>query len=176
MLPPTSAAPGLHPLTPTQLNLAATKCLALQTTGRETHSKRPFAALLLAPDNETVLMTSLSLSHVRHAECELARNAADNYAFDYLASCTMVSTWEPCAMCAGTIYWAHIGRLVYLASEKELKKLTGEGNLENLTLDLPCREVFRAGQTGVEVLGPLNEEGWEGRVVDDAALFWRKGP
>jgi tRNA(Arg) A34 adenosine deaminase TadA len=120
-------------------------------------------------------MTSLSLSHVRHAECELARNAADNYAFDYLASCTMVSTWEPCAMCAGTIYWAHIGRLVYLASERELRKLTGEGNVENLTLDLPCREVFRVGQTAVEVLGPLSEEGWEGSVVDDAALFWRKG-
>ncbi|KAL3494665.1 cytidine deaminase-like protein [Aspergillus germanicus] len=175
MLPPTSPAPGLLPLTPTQLNTAATKCLALQASGRETHAKRPFAALLLAPDNETVLMTSLSLSHVRHAECELARNAADNYAFDYLASCTMVSTWEPCAMCAGTIYWAHIGRLVYLASERELRKLTGEGNVENLTLDLPCREVFRAGQTSVEVLGPLVEEGWEGGVVTDAALFWRKG-
>ncbi|CEN62714.1 Putative Adenosine deaminase [Aspergillus calidoustus] len=175
MLPPTSPPSGLIPLTPTQLNLAATKCLALQATGRQTHSKRPFAALLLAPDNETVLMTSLSLSHVRHAECELARNAADNYAFEYLASCTMVSTWEPCAMCAGTIYWAHIGRLVYLASEKELRRLTGEGNKENLTLDLPCREVFSAGQTAVEVLGPLSEEGWEGRVVDDAALFWGKG-
>jgi hypothetical protein len=62
-----------------------------------------------------------------------------------------------------------------MASEKELKRLTGEGNVENLTLDLPCREVFRAGQTAVEVLGPLTEEGWERRVVDDAALFWRKG-
>jgi hypothetical protein len=45
-------------------------------------------------------------------------------------------------MCAGTIYWAHIGRLVYLASESGLRKLTGKGNKENLTLDLPCRVVF----------------------------------
>ncbi|RDW68731.1 nucleoside deaminase [Aspergillus mulundensis] len=174
MLPPTPLNKTLLPLTPAQLNTASQKCLALQTTGRTTHSKRPFAALLLAPDNETVLLTSLSLSHVRHAECELARNAADNYAFDYLASCTIVSTWEPCAMCAGAIYWAHIGRLVYLASEKELRKLTGVGNVENLTLDLPCRAVFGAGQTRVEVVGPLVEEGWEGRVVEDAALFWGK--
>ncbi|KAL2815632.1 cytidine deaminase-like protein [Aspergillus cavernicola] len=168
----TSTPTSIQPLTPEQLASGASKCLALQKSGRETHSKRPFAALLLAPDNETVLMGSLSLSHVRHAECELARNAADNYAWDYLAKCTMVSTWEPCAMCAGTIYWAHIGRLVYLASEKALQKLTGSGNVENLTLDMPCRGVFAAGQTSVQILGPLTDEGWEQKVVDDAALYW----
>ncbi|OOQ91042.1 zinc-binding CMP/dCMP deaminase [Penicillium brasilianum] len=162
----------LSPLTPAQLNDAAAKCLALQASGQDIHGKRPFAALLLAPDNETQLMSSLSLSHVRHAECELARNAADNYSWEYLAGCTMVSTWEPCAMCAGTLYWAHIGRLVYLASEKTLQTLTGEGNTENLTLDLPCHQVFAAGQTHVEVVGPLVEEGWEGKVVEDALRYW----
>lgn len=162
----------LLPLTPTQLNDAAAKVLALQSTAQDIHTKRPFAALLLAPDNKTQLMSSLSLSHVRHAECELARNAADNYSWDYLAGCTMVSTWEPCTMCAGTLYWAHIGRLVYLASEKALGGLTGEGNSENLTLDLPCRRVFEAGQTGVEVIGPLVEGGWERRVVEDAERYW----
>lgn len=171
MTPP---KPTLTPLTPTQLNAAALNCLILQQTAQTTHTKRPFAALLLAPDNETTLLTSHSLSHVRHAECELARNAADNYAWDYLARCTLVSTWEPCAMCAGTIYWAHIGRLVYLASEGMLRVLTGEGNEENLTLDLPCREVFGAGQTGVEVIGPLAEEGWEGKVVEDSIRYWGK--
>lgn len=75
-------------------------------------------------------------------------------------------------MCAGTLYWAHIGRLVYLASEKALGGLTGEGNSENLTLDLPCRRVFEAGQTGVEVIGPLVEGGWEQRVVEDAERYW----
>ncbi|GMF78967.1 unnamed protein product [Aspergillus oryzae] len=148
-----------------QLDSAAAKCVALQQSGRELHSKRPFAALLLSPDNETVLISSLSLSHVRHAECEVARNAADNYDWNYLAKCTMVSTWEPCAMCAGTIYWAHIGRLVYLASEKTLQELIGAGNVENLTLDLPCRAVFAAGQTPVEVSGPLKAEGWEQKLV-----------
>ncbi|CAL5875127.1 uncharacterized protein PFLUO_LOCUS9431 [Penicillium psychrofluorescens] len=161
-------------LTTEQLASGAAKCLALQQSGEEIHSKRPFAALLLGPDNETVLMTSLSLSHVRHAECELARNAADNYSWDYLAKCTMISTWEPCAMCAGAIYWAHIGRLVYLASEKALQELTGLGNAENLTLDLPCRQVFAAGQTPVEVLGPVTAGGWERKVVENAARYWKR--
>ncbi|KAJ5281195.1 hypothetical protein N7478_006567 [Penicillium angulare] len=162
----------LTPLTPTQLSAAAASVLNLQSTAQDLHSKRPFSALLLAPDNQTVLMTSLSLSHVRHAECELARNAADNYAWEYLAGCTMVSTWEPCAMCAGTIYWAHIGRLVYLASEKALQDVIGDGNEENLTLDLPCREVFERGQSRVEVVGPVVEGGWEEKVVVDSRRYW----
>ncbi|KAJ5168221.1 uncharacterized protein N7482_003815 [Penicillium canariense] len=127
-----------------QIDDAASKCLALQKSGQDRHDRRPSAALLLARDNGTQLMSSLSLSYVRHAECELARNAADNYCWDYLAGCTMVSAWEPCAMRAATLYWSHIGRLVYLASEQTLQKLTDEGNTENLTLDLPCHQVFRS--------------------------------
>ncbi|KAJ5606221.1 cytidine deaminase-like protein [Penicillium lagena] len=161
---------NLTPLTPSQLTAAATAALTLQLSAQDEHSKRPFVALLLAPDNSTILLSSLSLSHVRHAESELARNAADNFAFDYLARCTLVSTWEPCAMCAGTIYWAHIGRVVYLASESELRKLTGKGNKENLTLDLPCRDVFDKGQTEVEVIGPVVE--WEERIVQDSRRYW----
>lgn len=162
------------PLTPVQLNDGAARCLALQESGQDLHDKRPFAAILLAPDNETQLMSSLSVSHVRHAECELARNAADNYHWSYLAQCTMVSTWEPCAMCAGTIYCAHIGRLVYLAPEKTLQRAIGAGNPENLTLDLSCREVFAAGQTRVEVNGPLVAEGWEAKVVVDSQRYWSR--
>lgn len=157
-------------LTDTQLSDAAAASLALQASGQTLHGKRPFAALLLAPDNKTILLSSLSLSHVRHAECELARNAAENFAWEYLADCTMVSTWEPCAMCAGTIYWAHIGRLVYLASEKALHGVVGADNPENLSLDLPCRAVFERGQTVVEVIGPV--AGWEDKVIEDSRRYW----
>jgi tRNA(Arg) A34 adenosine deaminase TadA len=157
-------------LTAQQLSDAASASLTLQATGQTLHNKRPFAALLLAPDNTTILQSSLSLSHVRHAECELARNAAENFAWGYLADCTMVSTWEPCAMCAGTIYWAHIGRLVYLASEKTLHDVVGADNPENLSLDLSCRMVFERGQTEVEVIGPV--AGWEEKVVEDSRRYW----
>lgn len=73
-------------------------------------------------------------------------------------------------MCAGTIYWAHIGRLVYLAPEKALKDITGAGNPENLTLDLPCREVFGRGQTMVDVIGPV--AGWTDRVIEVSRRYW----
>ena len=71
-------------------------------------------------------------------------------------------------MCAGAIYWAGIGRVVYGLSEHRLKAITG-AHLENPTLDLPCRTVFAAGQRQVEVIGPLLED--EAAVLHED--FWR---
>ena len=84
----------------------------------------------------------------------LARTAAANYPGAYLAQCTLVTTFEPCAMCAGTIYWAGIGRVLYGAEETALLALTGD-HPENPTLALPCRTVFASGQRPTEVLGPV---------------------
>ena len=63
---------------------------------------------------------------------------------------------SPFSARAGAAYWVGIGRVVHGMSEKALKALIGP-HPENLTLDLPCREVFAAGQRAVEVIGPLLE-------------------
>ncbi|HRH87577.1 MAG TPA: nucleoside deaminase [Rubrivivax sp.] len=116
----------------------------------------PFGALLVAPDGETVLLEQANVDSVDHAEAVLARDAARRYAPAFLWDCTLVTTVEPCAMCAGTQYWAHIGRLVYGLSEHRLLQLTGN-HAENPTLDLPCREVFARGQKAMQVWGPVPE-------------------
>jgi tRNA(Arg) A34 adenosine deaminase TadA len=130
----------------------------------------PFGALLVAPDGETVLLEQANVDSVNHAEAVLAREAARRFAPDYLWGCTLVTTAEPCAMCAGTQYWAHIGKLVYGMSEQRLLQLTGN-HAENPTLDLPCREVFARGQKAMQVWGPVVE------VEDEIAAlhrqFWR---
>ena len=118
--------------------------------------RHPFGALLLAPDGETVLAEQGNIDTVNHAESTLARSAAANYPGAYLAQCTLVTTFEPCAMCAGTVYWAGIGRVVYGAEETALLALTGD-HPENPTLSLPCRDVFARGQRPVEVVGPVPE-------------------
>jgi tRNA(Arg) A34 adenosine deaminase TadA len=74
--------------------------------------RHPFGAILIAPDGETVLAEQGNVDTVNHAESTLARSAATNFTPDYLWQCTLVTTVEPCAMCAGTQYWANIGRLV----------------------------------------------------------------
>ena len=121
-----------------------------------TLGRHPFGALLVAPDGETVLAEQGNVDTVNHAESTLARTAATNFTPDYLAHCTLVTTVEPYAMCAGTQYWANIGRLVYGMTERRLLDLTGNHG-ENPTLDLPCRSVFAAGQKTIEVIGPVPE-------------------
>jgi tRNA(Arg) A34 adenosine deaminase TadA len=116
----------------------------------------PFGALLVAPDGQTVLLEQGNVDAVNHAEAVLAREAARCWAPEYLWSCTLVTTVEPCAMCAGTQYWAHIGRLVFGIEERTLLALTGN-HAQNPTLDLPCREVFARGQKTIQVIGPVPE-------------------
>ncbi|MEP4890086.1 MAG: nucleoside deaminase [Aliiglaciecola sp.] len=115
----------------------------------------PFGAILVAADNETVLMQQGNLSSVEHAESTLAQRAAKQYSAEELWGMTLYSTAEPCVMCAGTQYWANIGRLVYGISERQLLDLTGNHS-ENPTLDVPSRYVFDRGQKAIKVWGPID--------------------
>src|SRR5689334_19912807 len=76
------------------------------------HGHHPFGCVLVSSDDR-VLMRQGNINTVRHAESELCRRAADAYSAGFLWTCTLVSTGEPCAMCAGTLYWTNIGRLVF---------------------------------------------------------------
>ena len=131
--------------------------------------RHPFGAVLIAPDGETVLAEQGNIDTVHHAEATLARTASLNYPADYLWQCTLVTTFEPCAMCAGTSYWANIGRIVYGAEESALLALTGD-HPENPTLSLPCREVFARGQKRIEVIGPVAEVADE--MIETHRGFW----
>ncbi len=73
-------------------------------------------------------------------------------------------------MCAGTIYWAGIGRVLYGAEESALKELTGD-HPDNPTLSLPCRTVFAAGQRATEVVGPVLA--LEAEITALHRDFWR---
>jgi tRNA(Arg) A34 adenosine deaminase TadA len=130
----------------------------------------PFGAILVAADHETVLLEQGNLDTVNHAEATMARTAAARYPAAELWDCTLYSTFEPCAMCAGTMYWAHIGRLVYGATEERLLALTG-GHAENPTLAVPCRFIFDRGQKAIRVYGPFAE--LEDELVAPHVDFWR---
>lgn len=160
----------MNPLTKDQIerHLRHANAVAERAMGMGRH---PFGALLVAPDGETVLAEQGNIDTVNHAESTLARTAAANYPGAYLAQCTLVTTFEPCAMCAGTVYWAGIGRVLYGAEETDLLALTGD-HPENPTLALPCREVFARGQRAVDVVGPV------AALVDEMTAphqgFWQK--
>ncbi|MCX5559725.1 nucleoside deaminase [Streptomyces sp. NBC_00038] len=120
----------------------------------------PFGSLLVL-DGSAVLEAGNTVVTERdatgHAETNLVRLATRTYTRAELAHATLYTSTEPCAMCAGAVYWSGIGRVVYALGEDELLALTG-ANDENPTMALPCREVFAAGQRRIEVVGPFLRE------------------
>ncbi len=151
--------------------------LAFQVADRSRAAgNHPFGAVLVGPDSEVWLEQGNGFAAeggdmTAHAERLLAGAASRQFGAERLAGCTLYVSAEPCAMCAGAIYWAGIGRVVYGQSERDLKRQTG-AHAENPTLDLPCRVVFEAGQRRVEVIGPLLED--EAAQLQEG--FWADAP
>ncbi|MFF2086935.1 nucleoside deaminase [Nocardia sp. NPDC058176] len=132
--------------------------VAIARRSRE-HGNHPFGALLAGPDGVVLLEAENTVTTGRdatgHAETNLVRLSTATYDPGFLRTCTLYTSTEPCAMCAGAIYWAGIGRVAYALGEDELLALTG-ANPENPTMALPCRTVFAAGQRELPVLGPVD--------------------
>jgi tRNA(Arg) A34 adenosine deaminase TadA len=132
--------------------------VARQAMGNGNH---PFGAILVDRDGKVLIEAENGYMPAHdgtaHAERLLATLACRTIHAAVLADATMYSSAEPCAMCAGAIYWAGIGRLVYGLSELRLREITGN-HPENPTLDMPCRAVLASGQRPTEVVGPLLED------------------
>jgi tRNA(Arg) A34 adenosine deaminase TadA len=124
--------------------------------------RHPFGSLILDERGEVVVEARNNAvlpkgDPTQHAELVACREVAPLRSLAELAKCTLYTSTEPCAMCAGAIYWTGIGRVVFALSEQGLMRYTG-GHEENPTLDLPCREVFARGQRRIVVAGPLLED------------------
>ena len=136
------------------------RAVAVSSEARE-HGNHPFRAVLVDPSGTVVLEAENTVATGRdvtnHAELNLVRLACASLAYADLRGHTLYTSCEPCAMCAGAIYWAGIGRVVYALSEVRLLGLTGD-HPDNPTLMLPCREVFAQGSRTTEVTGPLIED------------------
>lgn len=135
------------------------RCVEISHSSRK-NGNTPFGALLVDGKGNIVMeQENIELgTHdaTGHAETTLVRNASQKFPKDFMAECTLYTSAEPCAMCAGAIYWGNIRRVVYGMSERRLLELTGSHE-QNPTFDLPCREVFAKGQRKVEVVGPFEE-------------------
>jgi tRNA(Arg) A34 adenosine deaminase TadA len=135
-----------------------------------THGNHPFGAILVDQNGNVLIEMENGYMPAHdataHAERLIATQACTTLSPDVLRHATLYSSAEPCAMCAGALYWSGIGRLVYGLSERRLRMLTGN-HPENPTLDLPCREVFKRGQRPTEVIGPMLED--EAEAVHEGA-------
>jgi tRNA(Arg) A34 adenosine deaminase TadA len=150
-------------------DIAWVRCAIALSAQSRAEGNHPFASLVV--DAEGNVLAEAGNAHnsdcTCHAEMNAVRMASAKYQAAELRGATLYSSAEPCAMCAGGVYWSGIGRVVYGLSEARLLTLTGN-HPDNPTLSLPCREVFARGQRQVEVVGPLLED--EAAVAH--AGFW----
>ena len=90
-----------------------------------------------------------------HAEMNLVRVASERFDAATLAGATLYASAEPCAMCAGAVFWSGVRRLVYALGSERNYALLPPSNDE---LRLGCREVLAHGKRKVEVDGPALED------------------
>lgn len=146
------------------------RAIELAGNARE-HGNHPFGALLVSAAGEILAEAENSVNTANdctgHAETNLVRLASQLFDPQTLAGSTLYTSTEPCAMCAGAIYWSGISRIVYALSEDGLYQLTGTDRA-NEALRLPCRDLFAHCGRPVEVAGPFL--GDEARAVHEG--FW----
>ncbi len=91
------------------------------------------------------------LNAIRLASRRLGRN---------LAGCVLVTTHEPCPMCATAIVWSGIRQLAYGYS---IRQALAEGRRR---IDLTCQELFERAHVAVEV--------HEGILMAECAVLYRQ--
>jgi tRNA(adenine34) deaminase len=131
------------------------------------HGNRPFGALLVAGNGAVLIAAENSQltdeQVLAHAEMNLLHRAVKEIAPDVLAVSTLYTTAEPCAMCAGAIFWSGIGRLVYGLSGDRLHELSG---FSPEMLVASARQILSQAGRRIEVIGPLLETEAEALFAD----------
>jgi tRNA(Arg) A34 adenosine deaminase TadA len=121
------------------------------------HGNLPFGAVLVDGDDRVVLEaenTSVTEHDpTGHAETNLMREAGRRFEPDYLAGCTMYTSCEPCAMCAGAVYWVGVRRVVFALDIPGLDAIVG-GDPRNPTPHLRADVVLNGGKFPIALEGP----------------------
>jgi tRNA(Arg) A34 adenosine deaminase TadA len=131
----------------------------------------PFGSLIVDAAGQGAIEAENTVVTLRdvtgHAELIAVRAAGIERGDAFLHWATLFTSTEPCAMCAGAIYWSGIARVVYAFASDMLDALV-QDLPDGSILRLPCREVFARGGRRVGVSGP--------HLVEQAAAvhagFW----
>lgn len=113
-----------------------------------------FGAVLALNDKnlaEAVNETAITKDKTLHAELNLISDASRHNDKETLSQATLYASTEPCAMCAGAIYWAGIKRVIYGCSIPRQIMLSGKA------LGIRIHDVL-SGETDIEIIGPILED------------------
>ncbi|MEM9301071.1 MAG: nucleoside deaminase [Pseudomonadota bacterium] len=116
----------------------------------------PYAAIVLDENGREIAAAGNTVRSdrltTRHAEINAIEAAQRALGRRDLSGCTLVSSAEPCPMCAGAIHWAGLSALVFGASIPSIKAMTAGGHRQ-----IPIRAATVLEQTACEVRGPVAE-------------------
>lgn len=121
----------------------------------------PFGCIMTGPDDIILLEGENTVitdkNRIAHCEINLIRQLSSEVDLHFLEHCTLYACTEPCAMCAGAIFWSGIGTVVYALGKDVYHHIAGTCDPAH-KLDMPARRLFEQGGRSMTVLGPLLEE------------------
>lgn len=93
-----------------------------------------FASILVDADGIIVLSQKNCATDdhdiTAHDAISLIRRAVKQFSREYMSTCTMYCTMEPCVMCMGAAYWANLGHVKFAVTEREYCDLRGDPELK----------------------------------------------
>jgi len=75
-----------------------------------------------------------------HAEVNAIRHACRRLKTFNLEGCTIYTSCEPCPMCLGAIYWAHIGKIYYGNNRKDAAEIGFDDDFIYREIGVPLHE------------------------------------
>lgn len=112
----------------------------------------PYGAALVDASGQvqTVAGNAQNTTHdcTAHAEMVLLRRAQAELGPAALQGATVYASGEPCAMCAGALYWAGVEHVVYAASQPQMAAALG-GRL----LPTRCADLLGTARPSLRVTG-----------------------
>ena len=94
-----------------------------------------------------------------HAEVQAIRKAAEKLQTFDLAGCDIYSSCEPCPMCLGAIYWAHLDHLYFAGTKYDAAAVGFDDAFiyEELPLSIHERKLPTEEMLHNEALAPFEE-------------------
>ena len=103
----------------------------------------PFGAVI-ARNGEIVAegVNRVTMQHdpTAHAEVQAIRNACTKLGTFDLSGCDIYSSCEPCPMCLGAIYWAHLNHLYFAGTKTDAAEAGFDDAFIYQELPLPINE------------------------------------
>jgi tRNA(Arg) A34 adenosine deaminase TadA len=133
------------------------KAIAASRSARD-RGNAPYGAVLVDADGNLLAVAEntqiIGQDCTGHAETNLVRTIGASIDGSILKFSTLYASGEPCAMCAGAIYNAGIGRLVFALSQARMCEFASSADC----IAIGAAELLARAQPRVIVEGPVLED------------------